>query len=463
MNSKLAKLVALGALASIASGMTAAQAADLGGDCCADLEERIAELEATTARKGNRKVSLTVGGHVNEALLYWDDGEESNAYLVTNDNARTRVRFKGKAKINSDWEAGYLLEIGVRTVSSKRFTQDDDEAVSSSGLDIRDTAWYLENKKYGAVWLGRTATATDAITEINLTQTKDFSKYSDVEDTGLGLFVRSAANGDLSSLRWFRMIGVHGDQPGDGDRRYDGVRYDSPEFAGFSVSAFWGEDDYYDFGLRYAGEWSGFKVAAGFGYGKQTDGLETQMGCATNTDVAPLSGSGGYTPLGNQECHQYGGSFSVVHVATGLFVNFGAGAKVDDLIDQTLARGGDDSDSFWSMQAGIERKFNNLGATTVYGEYYDYNGGATTMQLVGTDAINPFGSNALVWGSDLQVWGVGIAQGIDAAAMTLYLSYRHVEGDVTLREVSGSGTAGSPADASLDDVDLVLAGGIIRF
>ena len=33
-----------------------AQAADLGGDCCGDLEERIAELEATTARKGNRKV-----------------------------------------------------------------------------------------------------------------------------------------------------------------------------------------------------------------------------------------------------------------------------------------------------------------------------------------------------------------------------------------------------------------------
>jgi hypothetical protein len=27
-----------------------ARAADLGGDCCADLEERIAELEATTAR-----------------------------------------------------------------------------------------------------------------------------------------------------------------------------------------------------------------------------------------------------------------------------------------------------------------------------------------------------------------------------------------------------------------------------
>ena len=44
--------------------MPSAKAADLGGDCCADLEERVAELEATTARKGNRKMSLTITGQV---------------------------------------------------------------------------------------------------------------------------------------------------------------------------------------------------------------------------------------------------------------------------------------------------------------------------------------------------------------------------------------------------------------
>ena len=59
--SSLSALVAAGLLM---GGLSAgsASAADLGGNCCADLEERIAELEATTARKGNRKVSLTVSG-----------------------------------------------------------------------------------------------------------------------------------------------------------------------------------------------------------------------------------------------------------------------------------------------------------------------------------------------------------------------------------------------------------------
>lgn len=46
-----------------------ATAADFGGNCCADLEERVAELEATTARKGNRKVSLTIYGQVNAGVL----------------------------------------------------------------------------------------------------------------------------------------------------------------------------------------------------------------------------------------------------------------------------------------------------------------------------------------------------------------------------------------------------------
>src|SRR6476619_5400030 len=79
-----------------------ASAADIGGDCCADLEERIAELEATAARKGNRKVSLTIGGWVSEEIAIWDDGTASRAYVGTNPVEQSRVRFVGEAKIDKE-------------------------------------------------------------------------------------------------------------------------------------------------------------------------------------------------------------------------------------------------------------------------------------------------------------------------------------------------------------------------
>ena len=77
-----------------------AQAADLGGDCCADLEERVAELEATTARKGNRRMSLTVSGQINRTVLYWNDGDRSGTYAgLDNVSTSSRFIFSGDAKI----------------------------------------------------------------------------------------------------------------------------------------------------------------------------------------------------------------------------------------------------------------------------------------------------------------------------------------------------------------------------
>src|SRR5215471_20213839 len=71
---------AIAAAFGLVLGVSSAKAADLGGDCCADLEERVAELEATSARKGNRKVSLTITGQVMTALMGWDDGKDRGFY-----------------------------------------------------------------------------------------------------------------------------------------------------------------------------------------------------------------------------------------------------------------------------------------------------------------------------------------------------------------------------------------------
>src|SRR3954464_12282704 len=111
------KKLSLGALVAaglLMGGLTAgsASAADLGGNCCADLEERIAELEATTARKGNRKVSLTVSGWVAEQVMWWDDGFEQNVYVGgIGRTLATHVKFTGQATISPGWTAGYVMQL----------------------------------------------------------------------------------------------------------------------------------------------------------------------------------------------------------------------------------------------------------------------------------------------------------------------------------------------------------------
>jgi len=89
---------AIAAALGLVVGVGSARAADLGGNCCADLEERIAELEATTARKGNRKMSLTITGQVNRMIMAWDDGHTRGVYYgIDNINSSSRFSFLGEA------------------------------------------------------------------------------------------------------------------------------------------------------------------------------------------------------------------------------------------------------------------------------------------------------------------------------------------------------------------------------
>src|SRR6516225_9942483 len=91
--------------------MPSAKAADLGGDCCADLEERVAELESTTARKGNRKMALTISGQVHRVIVWWDDGQSSKTfYGLDNRNSSTRLDFAGEAKVTPSNKIGFEIQ-----------------------------------------------------------------------------------------------------------------------------------------------------------------------------------------------------------------------------------------------------------------------------------------------------------------------------------------------------------------
>ena len=235
------------------------QAADLGGNCCADLEERIAELEATTARKGNRALSLTISGWVNEAAFFWDDGTERNVYIGTNALEQTRFKFAGEAKIDKEWSAGYTLEVGVVDDASNQWDQIS-QSRNSGVFTLRKSNWWIKSKRLGKLTVGLEGTATYHL--LDDADGANTRYYSDAEAAAVAqgsFFIRS--NGVLldgspgvPSLRWNSVLrGFNNATPGQDGRR-DIVRYDSPEFAGFVVTASWGEDDLWDAALTYKGE-----------------------------------------------------------------------------------------------------------------------------------------------------------------------------------------------------------------
>jgi hypothetical protein len=251
----------------------------------------------------------------------------------------------------------------------------------------------VKEKRRGKVIIGISTAATDNITEMNLTQTNSFAKYADVEDTGLGMLLRSAVNGRLtdSGISWRRLIGDSGDQPGEGERGFNIAKYESPALHGFYLTAALGAAEFWDVALRYEGELGDFKVEAGVGY------LERSMARRSQCVPPPRSMKSYFEQVSwrNSDCRNYGGSFSILHEKTGLFLNFGTGLKVDDFIRDTARFSGTDVDEeqfFWATQGGIEKKLFDLGKTTIYGEYYNYDGGGGTWRTVRAgDALNPTG------------------------------------------------------------------------
>jgi len=447
------------ASAFIFGGGFGAEAADLGGDCCADLEERIAELEATTARKGNRKVSLVIYGKVNQAAMSWDDGQEQNTYMVTNDASRSRFGFKGKAKISSDWSAYYKIEVGIRAGNSKRSNQFD--AIGTSGnpskLDLRHSEWGLSSKTWGKLGVGLQKNITKDITKSNVAGTGDVGKYSDAEDSGGGFFLTAKGfKASTSGTQWRRLIARTGAAPGEGDR-IESVTYYTPVWHGFSIGAVWGGDDAGGIGALYNDKIGHVKVKAGIAYQQNT----------SNADISDLHGCPGRNagrPISNAkdaDCSGIGGSIAVMDTHSGLYVQAAAGKMWDDTIQlQSNFAGTNVSDeySFWAMEAGLQRDWNHLGSTTLFGQYYRYQGGGINQTVDGVDPINTFGADAKIFSSDVDFWGVGVMQKIDAAEMKLYSLYRHYEFDLQLAD------GGVVQDsAPLEDFQVIMTGAVIYF
>lgn len=336
--------------------------------------------------------------------------------------------------------------------------------------------WYFQHDKFGSFTLGRGGTATNDTLYANLGG-QDVAANADVMSTGGNLVTRSAGiagtaglnfstGPDNISLRWRRLA----PDLGSDDRNM--IRYDSPKILGnFVVQGAWGSDDFWDVNLRFAKVAGDIAVAAQVGFSRDT----TEQGRNFGWPPEPDADETGVGPNGNTVIDEVQASASIWHMPTGLFasaayqwrsfdgtdpgmLNSACGAGVDAalLVGAGVACANRPDFHYLWTSAGVRRKFTGLGYTSIFGEY------ATSWEGVSGLSVGVVTANGadidFVTESRLHVFGGGIVQTIDAAALDLFLTMRHYRATV-----SGLEANGVPVSADIDPATVIIAGGRIRF
>jgi hypothetical protein len=384
----------------LAASPPPAFSADIGGNCCADLEERVAELEATTARKGNRKVSLTISGQVNRAIMYWNDGSRSNTYFgLDNSSSSTRFGFSGNAKVNAAVTAGYSILIDIAN-GARSYTvsqSDEDGGANDHALRLRDVNWWLEHGQLGRATVGR-LTMSGAVGGIDLPGIQIVAPSQSALIGGALGVMTSAGTATGSTVGMWTDGAYH-------TGRVDGLKWTSPtlsgSLSGFVVSATVGEaarttsgssapGRAYGVDLRYAGEVSGVRVAAGIGWERQEAG-DSMLAIA------------------DSKTESWGVAASTMHATSGLFL------QGDFLRSRNSVVGWSADADKWLVQGGIAKNWFGIGNTALYVEHGRAQSWLWAKGLTMTD------------GDTARLWGAGVVQSIDAAAMELYLGYRRFD------------------------------------
>ena len=470
-------VAALGLCVGILSAGGLAKAADLGGDCCADLEERVAELEATTVRKGNKKVSVTLSGWVIKSLNWWDDGSEQNLYVGDKGLALTsHFTLSGSAQISPGWTAGYNTTIeapgGVFGFATNQFQDNAGILTGINGLNTLLSYMWIKSDKWGTVQWGQNSQATDNLTLlVDLSGTVIESNGIFMEGAGFFLRPKGGPKGSagLETAIWSSFLTCSNLNAGADCNGLptNNFQYISPTFGGFSAATSYGEDDFWDVALKYASDWGSFKVAAAAGY---TNNLDENFIFGANSP-----------PNHNLDSDFYQVGASIMHVPSGLWAYAAwQGEETNKPAFTTPGFNGSpipprnipDHD-LWFAKAGIKRNFNPLGATVLWvdgGQYHNMFGGLQLQDVCannggslggvpGTNLNNACATNFVtVTDSTVNRWGAGVVQEIDSAAMHLFVKWQHQEVDATFVTQSGKNVP-----QSFDNWDLFQAGGIIFF
>lgn len=304
-----------------------------------------AGTEPQVVTRGSPGVSLEVSGQVNRGELYVDNGDDREFFNVDNDNSSTRLRFIGKGEFNDDFSVGTQIEVQFESNSTAAIRIDQDSPAGPNNFAERKLELYLDSKKYGRLWLGQGDTASNSTSERDLSGTTVVG-YSGIADFAGGIAFQD--DGVLGP----RINQVFNNFDGLG--RDDRVRYDTPAFAGFDLSASAVDGGSYDAAARFAGKYADTKVVGALAYANANarQGFDQLNGSASALFPTGVSVTGA---AGTRDTDGRSDDALFYYAKLGYtFRPFSWGdtsIAVDYAHTDDLAQDGDDFDSVWILFA----------------------------------------------------------------------------------------------------------------
>ncbi|HKK54821.1 hypothetical protein [Marinobacter sp.] len=223
---------------------------------------------------GSDAFDLTITGRINRALMVADDGQDTTLLNVDNNNGSSRIAFIADSSNDGPLQAGAAYEAEFRINNSASIRQDETDENDTEDFRARRAEIFLAHDDLGKLWLGQGATATDDITQQDLSGTMN-AGYSFVSLIGGGIAFRDSATGRLIDSGDGQLTDDFSDALNladvtdslDGFGRNTRIRYDTPEFGGLQFRTSVINDGGVDAAAFYSSEIGGWRVIGAVGYG----------------------------------------------------------------------------------------------------------------------------------------------------------------------------------------------------
>lgn len=217
-------------------------------------------------------LEVKLSGQVNRAVMWADNGKDTEVLHVDNDNSSTRFSLTGSEKLNDSVAVGVVWENEFQSNASNKVDVGQDNDGGSEFNDRKLEAYFVV--PFGKLSIGQGDGAANGTAEEDLSGTSVIM-YSGVNDTAGSIQFRDSNDTPIAKVDSTR-------NNFDGLSRNDRLRYDTPTFGGATFSVSTTNGGAYELAARYSADFDGFgKITTAIGYvdaNNRADPEYTQVG-----------------------------------------------------------------------------------------------------------------------------------------------------------------------------------------